>query len=134
MPEENFGYLTVNVFTAGGALPIEGAMITIKKEDGENSDVVAVLYTDRSGVSGKIRLPAPPSSNAETPGGGIPYAFYNIDTDKTGYYSTYNVFVPIYSNVTAVQPVELIPVARRDDGTVYPYDMSRYNEGFVPNL
>ena len=112
LANDDFGYLRINVTTAGGALPVAGAMITVKSTDEGGGGVIAVMYTDRAGVSERIRLPAPKKSNAFEPGGEAPYTFYNIDTDKEGYYSTYNIFVPIYAEVTAIQPINLIPLAR----------------------
>ena len=129
METENMGYLSVYVKTADGALPVEGAMVTIRSDDGENSDVLAVLYTDPGGVTERFALPAPPKSFAQTPEGGTPYRFYSIDTDKTGFRRVRTVKVAIYSEVTAFQPVNLIPLALGE-----PSDSTEYFEGSAPNL
>lgn len=134
MTEESYGFLSVSVRTAGGALPVSGAIITVRSDDGENSDVIAVMYSDAGGITESYRLPAPPKSYGLSPNGGIPYKYYNIDTDKEGYYSVRNVKVPIYAQVTAIQPIDMVPVALYSDQGAFPNDLTRFDEGQTPNL
>ena len=129
-----YGYLTVTVSTAGGALPVEGALITIKGAEEENSDVIENVISDRGGICPPVRLPAPPKINSSIPGGGKTSARYNIETDKDGFYSVRNLFVPVYAGINSVQPVILIPVALGDDVNLYPNDTIRFNESEAPNL
>ncbi len=133
MEEQGQGFITVNVRTAGGALPVEGALITIKTEDGENSTVVAVMLTDSAGTSDIVALPAPSRENSQQPGNTNVCSFYTIDTDRDGYYHVVNENVPVYDGVTAIQQVLLVPVAGgRADLT--PYDLTRFTSGQLPNL
>ena len=62
------GALIVSVYTASGAIPIEGAIVTVYGGDASDSGVKTVLYTDRSGNTEKIVLPAPPAEMSEVPG------------------------------------------------------------------
>ena len=134
MTEESFGFLSVSVRTAGGALPVSDAIITVKSDEGENSDVIAVMRSDAGGITESYRLPAPPKSYGLSPNAGIPYKYYSIDTDKEGYYSVRNVKVPIYAEVTAIQPVDMIPIALYSDQDAAPYDLTRFDEGQTPDL
>ena len=58
------GTLIVAVSTAGGALPVEGALVTVRGSKPENSGVLSVVTTDRSGRTPRITLPAPPAADS----------------------------------------------------------------------
>ena len=60
--EEN-GYITVNVRTAGGALPVENAVVTVKDSGGA---ILAVFFTDRDGKTPRLKVLAPPRANSES--------------------------------------------------------------------
>ena len=77
-----FGNLIVQVSAASGAYPIVGALVTISDND---SGIIRVLETDRSGKTPEISLPTPSISESMTPGK-TAYSVYNIDTDAEGYY------------------------------------------------
>lgn len=127
--EEN-GYITVNVRTAGGALPVENAVVTVKDSGGA---ILAVFFTDRDGKTPRLKVLAPPRANSESPGAASPPFFnYNIDTDKEGYISVRNVDVPVYPGITSVQTVEMIPIS--EGSTRLPRDVITYTEGTPPNL
>ncbi len=127
--EEN-GYITVNVRTAGGALPVENAVVTVKDSGGA---ILAVFFTDRDGKTPRLKVLAPPRANSESPGAASPPFFnYNIDTDKEGYISIRNVDVPVYPGITSIQTVELVPVS--EGSSRLPGDTVTYTEGTPPNL
>lgn len=102
------GILAVRVYTAGGALPVAGATVTVSAEDGEE-DFLRVLYTDESGKTPPLNLAAPPASASLSPGGARPYAIYRIRVESNGYYPHENRRVPVFAGVRSVQGVELIP-------------------------
>lgn len=114
------GYLIVNVYTARGAIPLKDASVTVSYENPENSSVAAVLKTDMSGKTAKAELPAPNRELSEVPGNTKPYATYTVTVEKDGYYSVTNTGVPIFSGVTSIQPVEMLPLAEYNSDTVYP--------------
>lgn len=127
--EEN-GYITVNVRTAGGALPVENAVVTVKDSGGA---ILAVFFTDRDGKTPRLKVLAPPRANSESPGAASPPFFnYNIDTDKEGFVSVRNVDVPVYPGITSVQTVDLIPIS--EGSSRLPGDVISYTEGTPPNL
>ncbi len=127
--EEN-GYITVNVRTAGGALPVENAVVTVKDSGGA---ILAVFFTDRDGKTPRLKVLAPPRANSESPGAASPPFFnYNIDTDKEGYISVRNVDVPVYPGITSIQTVELIPLS--EGSSKFTGDSITYTESLPPNL
>ena len=127
--EEN-GYITVRAVTAGGALPVENAVVRIKDSAGA---LIGVFFTDRDGRTPKLRVLAPPRANSESPGASTPPFFnYNLDTDKEGFINVRNVDVPVYPGVTSIQSVELIPISEGSSG--YVNDTVTFTEGFPPDL
>ena len=114
------GYLIVNVYTARGAIPLKDASVTVSYENPESTSVAAVLTTDMSGKTPKAELPAPSRELSEVPGNTKPYATYTVTVEKDGYYSVTNTGVPIFSGVTSIQPVEMLPLAEYNSDTVYP--------------
>ena len=60
-----YGYIIVRVSTARGAIPLEGATVTVRNYDPEfevgRGDIIAVYTTNSSGLTERFALPAPPS-------------------------------------------------------------------------
>ena len=108
------GYLTVAVYTAGNALPVEGATVTVRGADDGNRTLVRTATTDRSGKTPAIPLPTSEAGASLTPGGPRPYAVYDILVTREGYYVHENRAAPIFAGVNSIQPVELIPLALYD--------------------
>lgn len=133
MEEQGQGYLTVNVRTAGGALPVSGALITVRTTDREDGTVLAVMLSDDAGTSEVIALPAPPKENSLSPGNGEVCSFYTVDTDCEGYYHVINENVAVYDGVTAIQQVLLVPIAG-GIANPPPYDLTRFTTSPLPNL
>ncbi len=119
MENSNVGYLIVNASTARGAIPVEGASVTVFDE-AEGRQIIALATTDSSGKSALIELPAPNRELAMTPGGSKPFASYAVEVAREGYYTVTNSGVPIFAGITSIQPVELIPLAEYDSAEVYP--------------
>ena len=127
------GNLVVNVRTAGGAIPIEGAVVTVYAN--KNGEPIRRVTTDRSGVTPLIGLGTPPRELTMQPGSEQkPYAEYDIITEANGYYSVRNIGLPVYSGVTSIQPVELIPLADKSGREYTPTNDTRFNESIQPNL
>lgn len=106
------GYLIVNTYTARGAIPVEGSLVTVFFGDASMTSPEAVLTTDESGKTAKLALPAPPKSISLLPGGGNgapPYGIYNISIIHEGFVPVYDIGVKIFSGVTAIQSTDLIP-------------------------
>lgn len=112
------GYLIVNVTTALGAIPIEGAAVTVTSPDG--GDIILSVQTDSSGKTPKMALDAPARVLSEQPGNVKPFATYTITSEKEGYYTVTNLGVPIFSGITSIQPVAMMPLSESDSGSIYP--------------
>lgn len=88
--------------------PVEGAMITLTSQLGENSRVEAVVYTDASGIAGPVILPA---SALPTPGEEKKDLLqYTVEADKDGYYSLVRYGVNIFPETTTIQNLFMIPL------------------------
>ena len=69
-----------------------------------------VTSTDRSGFTQIIEVPTVARALFQTPGEPTPYTTYNILVHAPGFYTVRDRRVPVYSGITSVQPVELIPL------------------------
>ena len=127
------GTLLVSVSTAGGALPVPDALVTVRLNDRDASGVLTVLYTDQSGNTPRITLPAPPAEASESPGNATPYAKYSIEVDKEGFYPRSFNGVPVFANTTSIQPVNLLPIAEYEGKATPPSGMN-VTESQNPNL
>ena len=118
------GYLIVQVSTAGGAIPLPGALVTIRDYDPETEpdrgNVIASFYTDRSGRTPQLALPAPSRTLSQAPGSPmLPYALYSVDVKADRYFENYYAAVPIFDGIVAVQPAVLqaLPDTKFTDNT-----------------
>ena len=109
------GYLIVSVRAGEGAIPLEGALVTLRGGDATEGDAIASFITDRSGNTPRITLPAPPRINSESPNGGKPYATYSADISLDGYFTNLYTNIPIFDTITSVQTAYLIPLP--EDGS-----------------
>ena len=113
------GYLVVHVTTARGSIPLEGAAVSIRaNEDAESAPRADILYattTNRDGNTERIALAAPPRQNSMSPSEVPPFSTYHLEVRREGYGMQSFVALPIFAGITAIQPVDLIPLP--EDGT-----------------
>ncbi len=135
------GRLVFQVSTAGGAIPLEGAEVTIRSfrslTDGSGGDVLNVLYSGRDGKTEMLTLPAPAKNFSLEPardGMPVPYALYDADVRFTGFYEQGYTRIPVFDGITSIQHVTLIPLPENGivDG-VRP-DGEQFFEGENPDL
>ena len=114
--EENFdtftgeGYLSVQVVTANGALPVRDAVVTIKKVENGKTVYEKTLLTNESGNTETVTLPTPKKSLSENPDfTDIPYADYQVQVTAGSYMTVMIEKVPVFSGILSIQPVSLIP-------------------------
>ena len=121
MKYDSFGNVRVRAYAASGAIPVEGVLVKIYGADEYNRDVMYSLLTDMDGVTKEIPLPAPTESLSTSPGASeSPYAVYNVELAKAGFYPRRINNVPIFAGTTAVLPIEMIPLTYGYDGYVIP--------------
>ncbi len=112
------GTLIAHVTTARGAIPLSGARVTVRKylPDGTEGkgDVILSRITDENGNTSVITLPTLPRNNSLLPqeeeGKVPPYLLYQLEVRLEGYRDQSYIAIPIFEGVTAIQPVDLIPL------------------------
>lgn len=108
--ENEMGYLSVSVLTALGALPVQGAVVTVYTydEDG-NEKVISHLVTDDSGLAPTIELPV--LYNLENEYESREYFFenYNLRIQALNYYTVNILDMRIFPDTTTTFRVDLIP-------------------------
>lgn len=120
MPENNFnnaqtdtqslGQLQINVTSSLGLIPVSDATVTISYT-GVPGVTVEQLKTDSSGQTAVIELPAPPLEYSMEPEQeNRPYSEYNIQVEAPGYESVVVSGTEILPDVTALQPIQMIPL------------------------
>lgn len=135
------GYLIVQVTTARGAIPLEGAKVDIRayppeeaSDPATRADILTSLISGRDGNTARIPLPAPPKSMSEKPGSGKPYSLYQADVSLDGYFSQAYIGIPIFDSITAIQPAVLIPLPENGTNGIPRPDEVRYFESSAANL
>ena len=108
-----FGTLVVNVSIANEARPVAGAIVRITGADEDNVEIKRTLITDRDGVTKKIELPAKNRSYSLSPDSSeTPYSRYDIEIQRTGFYTKRISGISIFSGVESIQIVSMIPASK----------------------
>ena len=129
---DSVGFLIVSVNTANGALPVEGATVTVYGGNEAQSDVIYSLKTDESGRTEKVVLSTKSKELSTEPGNIAPFKCYNIEVSAPGYYDNNYINVPIFQGITSLQGVSLIPLSEFSAPNDYiPNSGRRYFE--TPN-
>lgn len=116
------GYLKVDVRTADGALPVEGAQVLITDQGGQQ---LYSLTTDADGQTSAVSLSAPDSATTMQPGGEA-YSTYNVTVKKDGYISENIIGAEVLDGIHQTQPVIMRPIyaGSEDSETVVVPDSS----------
>lgn len=112
LPKISTGYLSVGVYTASRALPVEDAVVTVYRLDEDrNEHVLAHYVTDRNGRIPDIALPAiyNPEDPLESPE--FYFSTYNFRVQAFNYYTQNFLDIRIFPDTTTRFNVDLIPVA-----------------------
>jgi hypothetical protein len=132
------GYLIVHATTARGAIPLEGAQITVRDYKPEftepRGDVIVSTVTGRDGNSERIALPAPAKNDSLSPGNGTPFSIYNLEVRLDGYRGQSYFALPIFDGITAIQPVDLVPLPENGTADAHRPSEDRFYESMPPNL
>ena len=109
---ESQGSLVVRTYTAGGALPVAGAIVRIEGAEEDNRLVAYTLVTDRDGLTKKVFLPAPSVSYSLSPSPAeAPFSLYDIEITATGYFPKKISGLTVFSGIDSVQLVNMIPTS-----------------------
>ncbi len=136
MAENNHsGQLIVNVTTARGAIPLEDVSVTVFSEAAPGvGGIVTAARTGPDGKTARLTLPAPDRSLSLSPGGEKPFATYTIQAEKEGFYVVTDTGVPVFADVTSIQPVDMLALAEYDSVNVYPRTGTDFTESENPDL
>ena len=116
---ESNGRLRIRAYTAGGALPVENALVKIRGTDENNRLVAYTLLTDVDGLTPEVPLPAPPEISSLSPAPKeSPYSVYDVEISADGYFTKKISGMTIFSGVNSVQLVNMIP--KSSENTDYP--------------
>lgn len=108
------GTLRVRAYTAGGALPVEGAVIRVTGASEDNRLVAYSTITDRDGLGELFTLPAPDVNYSLSPSPAeAPYALYDLEITADGYYTKTIRGISVFSGVNSIQLVNMIPGSGR---------------------
>lgn len=124
---DNLGFLQLQVLSAFSNTPISGAAITVRPvltrinqpsaSDNQADDVPGItslpaeyLYTDSSGQTDNISLPAPPLRYSESPSEVQPYSEYRLRIEADGYEPLDIIGTEIFTGQRTIQPVALRPI------------------------
>ena len=119
--EMGMGYLTVHLTTADSALPVPGAKINIYDMEGNLIDTV---FTDQSGLSEQVGLPAPPWQTQFDPDLPVrPYSRYIVEIIAEGFNTTVINGVQVFDESGSTLPIDLHPVSPDEIPHVEEFDI-----------
>ena len=111
------GSLIVTATAVRGLYPVSNAKVIVFTGTADDMNVIAETFTDISGKTPPIVLPAPSSVYTDAPNPAEhPYAYYNIKTSADGYIPTDNYNVAVFDKITSVQNISLYPIISTPDG------------------
>ncbi len=116
---DSLGYLIVKVSTARGAIPLEGASVSIQGAEAGNANIVYSLRTNRDGQTERIALPTPARAESQTPSNVAPYSHYNIDVFRDGYVPLRFQNVPVFPTIVSIQPAVMVPASAFDSDSAH---------------
>ena len=104
------GKLRIRAYTAGGALPVENALVKIRGAEEDNRLVAYTLVTDFDGLTPEVTLPAPSLEYSLSPDPlEAPYSVYDVEMSAPGYYTKRISGLTVFPGVSSIQLVNMIP-------------------------
>ena len=107
---EEYGILLVRTTTASGADPVSDVNVSISGTSDVGHDMRISVLSDESGITQPILLPAPPRALSLSPDSTEEaFSRYDVEIYKEGYYRKKLYDVAIFSGITSVLPINMIP-------------------------
>lgn len=104
------GKLRVRAYTAGGALPVEGAIVRITGAEEDNRFSIFSTVTDRDGITESITLPAPDTDYSLIPNPAeSPYSVYDVEISAPGYFTKTVRGLTVFPGISSLQLISMIP-------------------------
>ena len=121
MDYNSYGTLNVRTSIASGAVPVPKTVIRIFGADEYNRYVEYSILTDVDGSTQRITLPAPAKVFSTEPfSPEVPYALYDIEASRDGYYTKRISNVAIFPDTNTSQIINMIPISISEGGAFYP--------------
>ncbi len=105
-PNTSYGYIQATARAASQAQPLAGVSVYISRGD----DLLYTLQTNESGLTDKVRLPAPPIAKNQEEAKVQPFSIYNVSAYLDGYAQLRSESVPVFAGVTSIQPFNMVPL------------------------
>lgn len=121
-PASFTGYLKMFVTSTQGLLPIPNAKVTISYT-GSPTATLGTFYTDESGQTEAIPLPAPNPSLSQAPSDTQPYSEYTLRIEAPGYETEVITGSELLANTLSIQPIRMTPLSSdelREDIIIIP--------------
>ncbi len=101
------GKLMVTLTHSKGTFPVINGRVNVRNSDGAE---ITTVFTDESGKTEEIILPAPSVSASESPGASFDTVagFYNIFVSADGYVDAEIRNIPIFDGITSMQTYDMI--------------------------
>ncbi len=109
------GYLSTRIYTSRGSIPIEGASVTVIKNNGDRQNIIARRTTDRNGQIVLVTIDAPDSELSLSPGNEDVFAVVDVRIDKENFYTVIIKDVQIFGGQTTLVDTPLIPIIENED-------------------
>lgn len=117
METQSFGSLRIRC-TAAGEDPVANATVNITLPS-DPTVTIEQMTTDVSGLTGEVKLPAPPKDYSLAPSEPQPYSEYNVQVSASGYENSVFSGVQILPDVIAEQDASLTPLLPAPTEEVY---------------
>lgn len=117
----------VRVTAANEALPIQGALVTVRRELDNETVLERTVITGISGLTEVITLPATDPALTLSPDSTFVPITYEVDVVAPRYYRVRNNGIPLYGGIDTVLPVSLIPLPEfeNEDSDIQTFDTPR---------
>lgn len=115
------GSVVARVFTSDALIPLFDAPVSFTQtDDAGNKTLLAIRYTDASGLTAPLFLDTPDPAASQAPGSPVPpYASVDIQVSYPGYSSATVSGVQVFPTVVTIQALQLRPTPNtsRDEHT-----------------
>jgi len=107
-PNDSYGTLIVQAFTARRAEPVPGAQVAVTQPGSGGEALIRVMTTDENGRTPPLRLPVSGLTEG-APSYSSPFANFNVYVNAEGFRPSGALNAQMFPGVTSLLPVELIP-------------------------
>lgn len=111
--------MVARVYTSDAILPLAGAAVSFTRSTDGQAELLAIRYTDVSGLTAPVYVDTPAPGESLSPGSVLPpFATVELRVSLPGYSSLTVRGVQVFPGVATIQPLSLrpVPASQREDG------------------